>query len=65
MKDLTPGGRDPALLPELRFSEGRIPLRLANTRNKQYIKHCWLIKCVKLYVLLICDLENIWTIFGA
>jgi hypothetical protein len=48
MKDLFPGGRDPALLPELRFPEGRIPLRLAKTGNKQYIKHYWLIKCVNL-----------------
>jgi hypothetical protein len=48
MKDLFSGGRAPALLPELRFPEGRIPLRLAKIGNKQYIKHCWLIKCVKL-----------------
>jgi hypothetical protein len=29
------GGRAPTLLPELRFSEGQTPLRLAKTGNKQ------------------------------
>jgi hypothetical protein len=53
MKALIPGGRAPALLPELRFPEGRIPLCLAKTGNKQYIKHCLLIKCVMFLSIII------------
>jgi hypothetical protein len=65
MKGLFPRGRAPTLLPELRFPKGWIPLRLAQTDNKHYINHCGLAKCVKFQILLLCDLENIWTIFGA
>jgi hypothetical protein len=65
MKGLFPGGRAPALLLELQFPKDRIPLRLAQTGNKRYINHCGLAKCVKFQILLLCDLENIWTIFGA
>jgi hypothetical protein len=53
MKALCPGGWAPALLLELRFLEGQTPLRLAKTGNKQYIKHCWLIKCVKILIIII------------
>jgi hypothetical protein len=53
MKALIPGCRAPALLPELRFPEGWTPLRLAKTGNKQYIKQCLLIKCVKFLSIII------------
>jgi hypothetical protein len=42
MKVLFPRGRAPALLPELRVSEGWTSLRLAKTGNKHYMKHCLL-----------------------
>jgi hypothetical protein len=47
MKGLFPRGRAPALLPELRFLEDRIPLRLAKTGNEHYINHGGLEKCAK------------------
>jgi hypothetical protein len=65
MKGLFPRGQAPTLLLELQFLEDRIPLRLTQTGNKHYINHCGLAKCVKFQILLLCDLKNIWTIFGA
>jgi hypothetical protein len=53
MKALIPGGRAPALLPELCFPEGWTPFRLARIGNKQYIKHCLLKKCVKFLIIII------------
>jgi hypothetical protein len=47
MKCLFPIGRAPALLPELRFPEDRIPLRLAKTSNEHYINHGGLVKYAK------------------
>jgi hypothetical protein len=47
------GGRAPALLLELCFLEGQTPLRLAKIGNKQHIKHCLLIKCVKFLSIII------------
>jgi hypothetical protein len=47
MKGLFPRGRAPALLPELRIPEDRIPLRLVKIGNEHYINHGGLMKCAK------------------
>jgi hypothetical protein len=47
MKGLFQKGRVPALLPELRFLEDRIPLLLAKIGNEQYINHGGLVEFAK------------------